>query len=64
MPLTFAPVALDVKFSLCLQRLRFLTYGLFLWCDFFSAEMFSSKLGFFEAAVKVRSQCPLLIGNW
>ncbi len=60
-PLTFAPVALDVKFSLCFQRLRFLTFGLFLWCCFFFAEMFSTKLRFFDAAAKVWSQNPLLI---
>ncbi len=50
---TFAPVALDVKFSLYFQRLRFLTFGLFLWFGFFSVEIFSSKLSFFEAAVQV-----------
>ncbi len=61
MPLTFAPVALDVKFSLGFHRLRFLTFGQFLLCGFFNAEIFSLKLSFFEAAVKVRSPYPLLI---
>ena len=60
-PLTFAPVALDVKFSLCFQRLRFLTFGLFLWCCFFFAEMLSTKLRFFDGATQVWSQNPLLI---
>ncbi len=57
----FAPVALYELFSLLFQRLRFLTFGLFLWCGFFSAEIFSSKLGIFDAAVQVRSPNPLLI---
>jgi len=54
-------VALYELFSLLFQRLRFLTFGLFLWCGFFSAEIFSSKLGIFDAAVQVRSPNPLLI---
>ncbi len=53
MPFMFAPVALYELFSLLFHRLRFLTFGLFLWCGFFSAEMFSSKLGFFDATVQV-----------
>ncbi len=57
----FAPVALYELFSLLFHRLRFLTFGLFLWCGFFCAEMFSSKLGFFEAAVQVQSLYPFLI---
>ncbi len=43
MPITFFPVALYELCSRCLHRLRFLTFGLFLWCGFFSVEKFSSK---------------------
>ncbi len=57
----FAPVALYELFSLLFQRLRFLTFRLFLWCGFFSAEIFSLTLGFFDAAAQVRSPNPLLI---
>ncbi|AYF15388.1 hypothetical protein FORC72_1657 [Vibrio parahaemolyticus] len=57
-PFMFAPVALYALFSLLFHHLLFLTFGLFLWCGFFSAEMFSSKLGFFEAAVQVQSPYP------
>lgn len=46
MPFRFAPVALDVKFSLWVYRLRFLTFGLFLWRGFFGAEKFSEKQAF------------------
>ncbi len=60
-PFMFAPVALYELFSLLFHRLRFLTFGLFLWCCFFSAEIFSSKLGPFDAAVQVQSLYPLLI---
>ncbi len=49
----FAPVALYELFSLLFHRLRFLTFGLFLWCCFFIAEIFGRKLSFSEAAVKV-----------
>ncbi len=45
-PFRFAPVALDVKFSLWVYRLRFLTFGLFLWRVFFGAEKFSAKQAF------------------
>ncbi len=57
----FAPVALYELFSLLFHRLRFLTFGLFFWCCFFSAEIFSSKLGSFDAAVQVQGLYPLLI---
>ncbi len=46
MPFTFAPAALDVKFSLRVYRLRFLTFGIFLWRDFFGVEKFSAKQAF------------------
>ncbi len=57
----FFPVALDVSFSLLFYRLRFLTFGLLLWCGFFGADKFSVKLSLSDAAVKVRSSNPLLI---
>ncbi len=56
----FFPVALDVSFSLLFYRLRFLTFGLLLWCGFFGADKFSVKLSLSDA-VKVRSSNPLLI---
>ncbi len=46
MPFTFAPVALDVYFSLGFHRLRFLTFGLFLWCGFFGVGKCLAKTAF------------------
>ncbi len=46
MPFTFFPVALYELCSRCLHRLRFLTFGLFLWCGFLNAEKFSSNTEF------------------
>lgn len=61
MPFRFAPVALDVKFSLCFYRLRFLTFGLFLWCGFFISGKWSPKMCFFGAVVQFWSPYPFLI---
>ncbi len=52
-PFTFFPVALDVCFSLRLQRLRFLTFGLFLWRGFFSLVGFLASTRFFGVVVQV-----------
>ncbi len=50
-----------MNFSLLFHRLRFLTFGLLLWCGFFGADKFLAKISFSDAAVKLRSSNPLLI---
>ncbi len=47
MPFTFFPVALYELCSLRFHRLRFLTFGLFLWYGFFGAGKFLSNTEFF-----------------
>ncbi len=46
MPFTFFPVALYELCTRRFHRLRFLTFGLFLWCGFFDAGKFSSNTEF------------------
>ncbi len=52
MPFMFAPVALYELFSLLFHRLRFLTFGLFLWCGFFSFGKLLPQMRFFGAVVQ------------